>query len=195
MNNDRTGITDRAVALLERRRAPSDLCGIRGHGVARLWTPSLFHSGKLLLAQQVEFENLVTEIGDQYYGERAAGIGSPPNQVTGMRLGTGSTAVAKTGAGAAIVTYVTASQVVITGGFPTSSKPSSARRIQWQSLWGAGVATASGIAEAVITNENPLTNVAGTAANTVSRALLAPTVNKGASDTLTITWNHDLLGA
>jgi len=149
----------------------------------------------MLLSQRVEFENLITDIGDEYYGERAAGIASPPEQVTGMRLGTGTTAVAKNGAGAAIVTYTTASNVAISGGFPTSSKPGSARRIQWQALWGAGVATASGLAEVVITNENPLTNVAGTAANTIARALLAPTVNKGASDTLTITWNHDLLGA
>jgi len=192
---DSAGITDQAVALLERRRAPIDFCGIRGHGIAVLRSPSRLVPGKLLIAQVVEFENLVTEIGDQYYGERASGIASPPNQVSGMRLGTGATAVAKTGAGAAIVTYTTASHVAISGGFPTSSKPSTARRIQWQSLWGAGVATASGLAEVVITNETPLTNVAGTAANTISRALLSPTVNKGAADTLTVTWNHDLLGA
>src|SRR5262245_21565109 len=80
--------------------------------------------------------NLITDIGDQYYGERAAGIGGAPNQVTGMRLGTGSTAPSKTGAGAAIVTYVSGSQKAIDGGFPTSSQPGgagTARRIQWKS--------------------------------------------------------------
>jgi hypothetical protein len=193
-------ISRHGVRTLERLSHKRQFCrgdqvGIVGHGVAQLWTPSVLRPGKLILAQEVEFENLVTQVGDQYYGERAAGIGSPPNQVTGMRLGTGSTAVAKTGAGAAIVTYTTASQVAIAGGFPTSSIPGSARRIQWQALWGAGVATASGLNEVVITNETPITNVAGSAANTISRALLSPVVNKGASDTLTITWNHDLLGA
>lgn len=192
---DTTGIRDSHVALLERRSHAQDFCGIRGNGVARLWSPSLFVPGKMLLAQEVEFENLVTQVGDQYYGERAAGIGSPPNQVTGMRLGTGSTAVAKTGAGAAIVTYTTGSSIAISGGFPTSSIPASSRRIQWQTLWAAGIATVSGLNEVVITNETPLTNVAGSAANTISRALLSPVINKGASDTLTITWNHDLLGA
>jgi hypothetical protein len=172
-----------------------DFCGIRGHGFAVLRSPSLFIPGKMLIAQVVEFENLVTQVGDQYYGERAAGIASPPAQVTGMRLGTGSTAVAKTGAGAAIVTYTTGSSIAISGGFPTSALNGSSRRIQWQTLWGAGVATASGLNEVVITNETPITNVAGTAANTISRALLSPVVNKGASDTLTVTWNHDLLGA
>jgi hypothetical protein len=29
----------------------------------------------------------------------------------------------------------------------------------------------------------------------VSRALLSPVVNKGASDSLAVTWNHTLLGA
>lgn len=210
MKNDKTGIRDSmsAVALMD--RPAEDRMGIRGHGVAQLWTPRKNLLGRrtvcphfprprgvegLLLVQEVEFENLVTQVGDQYYGERAAGIASPPGQVTGMRLGTGSTAVAKTGAGAAIVTYTNASQVAISGGFPTSALNGSSRRIQWQALWGAGVATASGLAEVVITNESPLTNVAGAASNTISRALLSPTVNKGASDTLTITWNHDLLGA
>jgi hypothetical protein len=141
-----------------------------------------------------EVENLVTQVGDQYYGERAAGIGSPPAQVSGMRLGTGTTAAAKTGAGAAIVTYITGSQQAIAGGFPTSSIPSTARRIQWQSVWAAGTATNSAITEAVITNEASLTNVAGTAANTVSRVTFTA-IDKGALDTLTITWNHDLLGA
>lgn len=148
---------------------------------------------------EIKFEdiyfNLITQVGDQYYGERAAGIASPPGQVTGERLGTGTTAVAKTGAGAAIVTYVSGSQAAIAGGFPTSALSSSSRRIAWQSAWAAGVATNAALAEAVITNESPLTDVAGTAANTIARLLLSPTINKAAGDSLTLTWNHDILGA
>jgi len=104
-------LSHRGVMALEGMKA--DRMGLHGSGVAQLWTPSREHSDKLLLAQEVFFDNLITQVGDQYYGERAAGIGSPPNQVTGMRLGTGSTAVAKTGAGAAIVTYTTGSNVAI----------------------------------------------------------------------------------
>jgi hypothetical protein len=37
--------------------------------------------------------NLVTQIGDQLYAERGAGIASPPALPTGMKLGTGSTAL------------------------------------------------------------------------------------------------------
>lgn len=138
--------------------------------------------------------NLITEVGDKFYGERAAAIGSVA-VVSGMRLGTGTTAVAKTGAGAAIVTYVSGSSIAIDATWPQSSLSGSSRRIQWKTTWAAGVATASAISEVVVTNEASLTNVAGTAANTVSRALLSPVVNKGAGDTLAVTWNHDLLGA
>ena len=195
---ERAGIKDGIAVSMGRGAVLDHPVGIRGHGFVELFTPRrnmLSGPRGMVLAQYVEFDNLVTQVGDQYYGERAAGIGSPPAQVTGMRLGTGSTAVAKTGAGAAIVTYVTASHLAIDATWPQSSIPSTARRIQWKTTWGAGVATATGIAEVVITNETPLTNVAGTAANTISRALISPTVNKGASDTLAVTWNHDLLGA
>jgi hypothetical protein len=186
---DGAGVADLMIAEAGFARPTLDVARIVGHGVYELFGPD----GELLL--RGTFENLVTQVGDTYYGERAAGIGSPPAQVTGMRLGTGTTAVAKTGAGAAIVTYVSGSNKAIDGSFPTSALSGSSRRIQWKTSWAAGEATANGIAEAVITNETPLTNVAGAAANTISRALLNPVVNKGASDTLALTWNHDLLGA
>lgn len=247
--------------------------GLRGHGIAELWTPrtNLLSAGpRTLLKQSVPFENLVTQTGDQFYGDIAAGIaggaltltaltnattsvattsashgltvgsvvtiagvtpagyngswavvsvpsattfgiyvgtalgagsafgtatGLSIGRVTGMRLGTGVTAVAKTGAGAAIVTTVSGSQHVLDGGFPSSALSGSSRRITYKVTWAAGEGTSSGLAEVVITNETPLTNVAGTAANTIARALLSPTVNKGASDTLAVTWNTDLLGA
>lgn len=189
MINSPARITDQMIAVAGYNRPLLDRVGLNGWIEVDLWD----EDGKLKLHLVVP--NLITQIGDQYYGERAAGIGSPPAQVSGMRLGTGTTAVAKTGAGAAIVTYVSGSSIAIDGTWPQSSLSGSSRRIQFKTTWGAGVATANGIAEAVITNEASLTDVAGTAANTVSRGLLSPTVNKAAGDTLAITWNHDLLGA
>lgn len=141
------------------------------------------------------FKNLITQVGDQYYGERAAGIASPPGQVTGMQLGTGTTAVAKTGAGAAIVTLVASSLVAIDGGFPTSALNGSSRRIQWKTTWTAGTATANAIAEVALVNQSTGTQTVAAASATICRALLSPVVNKGANDTLAITWNNDLLGA
>jgi len=139
--------------------------------------------------------NLITDTGDEMYSKRGASVSV--NVPTGMRLGTGSTAVAKNGAGAAIVTYVSASQRAIDGGFPTAATKGAGLgwRVTWQSTWAAGIATGSGIAEVVVTNETALTDVAGTAANTISRALISPVVNKGASDSLVVSWFHDLLGS
>lgn len=144
-----------------------------------------------------EVHNLITDVGDEFYGERAAGIAGPPDQVTGMRLGTGSTAAAKTGAGAAIVTYQSGSAKAIDGGFPTSSQPGgagTARRIQWKTSWIAGEVDGAALREVVITNETPLTDVTGSAANTISRALFGP-FTLGVLDTISITWNHDILGS
>lgn len=140
--------------------------------------------------------NLITDVGDQFYGERAAGIASPPGQVTGMKLGTSNAAVTKSGAGAALGSYLSGSHQGIEAGFPTSSKPGSARRIIWQSTWAAGVATtASTIQEAVIVN-NTLADATSTAANTIARTVFDPAIGtKLSTEYLVITWAHDLLGA
>ena len=166
--------------------------GLRGFVETRLFTAS----GDLALHRIGK--NLITFIGDQYYGERAAGIGTPPNQVTGMKLGTcGSTVVSKTGAGAGIVTYLSGSQRTMDGGVPTSANNSGSRRIQWKSTWAAGVATNSAINEAVITNQTALADNTSLEAVVKSRAAAVAlgTINKGANDTLEITWSHDLLGS
>lgn len=200
--SSRPRVADSGVALLTRSRTVDDAAGLHGLVVADLWSAEgwLAHLDGDPLAADGDLlhelvPNLVTQVGDQYYGERASGIGSPPGQITGMQLGTGTTAVAKTGAGAAIVTLVASSLVAIDGGFPTSSLSGSSRRIQWKTTWAAGTATANSIAEVAIGNQSTGVQTAMPAANTIARALLSPTVNKGASDTLAVTWNHDLLGA
>lgn len=177
------------MSVLRLKKGIKEPMFIRGHGLAIVRTDE----GKI--KQKIRFENLVTQIGDQYYGERAAGIASPPAQVTGMRLGLSTTAPTKTGGGAAIVSYLSGSAIALDSGFPSSSLSGSSRRITWQAVWPAGTATSNGIAEVVLTNETPLTNIAGVAANTISRALLSPVADKGAGDTLTVVWYHDLLGA
>lgn len=183
----REEIVPRFDALEEREvQALADQTSLKG------WVHAVLRNGDGEIRYEAILENLVTLVGNQFYGERATGVGSPPNALTGMRLGTGTTAVAATGAGAAIVTYVTGSNAAFSAG-PTSTNPSAGvRRISWTSSWAAGIATNAALAEAVMTNETPITNVAGTAANTIARVLLSPTINKGAADTLDLTWQHDL---
>lgn len=169
-----------------------DKSGIKGQVIAELRRPDP-KTGELKVVQREVINNLVTQVGDQMYGERGADLGSLAAP-TGMRLGTGTTAEAKTGAGAAIVTYVTASHTAFNGSYPQTALEGGARRITYQATWDPGEATNSTINEVVITNEDPLTNVAGTAGNTISRAVFSSTIDKQAGDTLTVTWNHDLQG-
>lgn len=182
----REGLTARFDALDEREvQALADETNLKG------WVHAVLRNGDGEISVEAILENLVTLIGNQYYGERATGFGSPPAQSTGMKLGTGTTAPAATGAGAALVTYKTASNALFATG-PLSSNPSGGiRRMTWTSSWAAGTATDTALAEAVIVND-AATNATSTAANTYSRVLLSPTINKGASDTLDLTWQHDL---
>ena len=163
-----------------------DVTSLKGFVTIDLWRPV---HGKLELFEREEIANLITEAGDQYYGERASGIGAI-GLATCMKLGTGVTAAAKTGAGAGLVTYFTSNETFSTG--IASSKPSSARRITYTSTWAAGTATNAAITEAVIAiTDDDATSVG---ADVLSRVVFAAK-DKQAADTLTITWHHDLLGA
>jgi hypothetical protein len=147
-------------------------------------------AGELLHEETIH--NLITSVGDQMYAARGAGIGSPPAAPTGMRIGTGSTAVAKTGAGAAIVTKVTAGNLAFDSTYPQVA----AGVATYKCTYGPGVGTsASAITEAVIVNDTIATDTATAAANTIARVLISGVAAKAASDTLTITWTHTLLGA
>lgn len=181
---DRASITDSVETLAGYRRDPRSQLLIRGSLHVVLTGPD----GQVKYDEWVE--NLVTQVGDQYYAERAALASGAPAKVTGMQLGTGTTTPAKTGAGAAIVTLVPAS--LVASGDPTSSLQATVRRLAYTASWGAGVATANNIQEVVLVNQPTGTQTAAPAASTIARALVSPLVNKGANDTLAITWNHDV---
>lgn len=144
--------------------------------------------------------NLITDVGDAYYAAKAiVGIApaapSAPTAVTGMKLGTGATAASKAGAGAALVSYITGSNQPFDSGYPTVSNLGSGLGVNavYRAFWDAGEATQTGIQEVVIVNDSA-TDATSSAANTVARAVLT-SFDKGAADTLTITWNHKNLGA
>lgn len=179
-------LRDHLDVAADYQRPARDLMTVRG----RLHVVLTAADGEVTYDEWLD--NLVTEVGDQWYGERAAGVGAPA-AATGMQLGTGITAPAKTGAGAAIVT-LTASSLVALSGTPTSSLVGSSRRITYAVTWAAGTATANNLAEVALVNQSTGTQTAAPAAATISRALLSPTVNKAVGDSLTIQWQHDLLG-
>ncbi len=139
-----------------------------------------------------ETSNLVTAVGDQFYAGRAALSTGLPAAVTGMKLGASSTATAKTGAGAALVTYLAGSNKALDSGFPTAA----GGVVTWKRTYAAGEATtASAIQEAVLVTTAIATDATSTAADTIARVLLTGIASKGAGDSLTITWTHTVAGA
>ena len=94
--NENARIIDSLSARFDRAREMSDLIVIEGFVLAEWFDENgvKFHES----AQH----NLITTAGDNWYVARAAALSGLPAAATGMRLGTGSTAPAKTGAGAAI---------------------------------------------------------------------------------------------
>lgn len=144
------------------------------------------------LKARAKSRNLITSVGDAMYAGRGAGIASPAASPTGMRLGTGSTAVAKTGAGAAVVTKLTDGNQAFDATFPSLAS----NVVTYKTTYAAGKATsASAITEVVLVNDTIATDTATAAANTIARVLLTGIGSKGSGDTLAITWTHTLTGA
>lgn len=184
MHNDNTLLRDEIRIQMDRPRSADDLLLLEGFVIAELFGPD----GEL--KQRVATKNLITAVGDQMYAARGSGVGSPPAAPTGMRLGTGSTAVAKTGAGAALVTRLTNGHQGFDATFPTAV----AGVVTYKTTYAAGKATsASAITEAVLVNDTIGTDTSTAAANTIARVILSGIAAKGADDTLALTWTHTLL--
>jgi hypothetical protein len=139
--------------------------------------------------------NKITTAGDEYYAKRGAAAVVPAapadvTKVTGMKLGTGTTAEAKSGAGALLVTYETGSNNPFDAGFPVlvDLTGDTGWQIQYKTTWAAGDVTETALTEAVIVND-AATDLTSTAANTISRVVFTA-INKTATDSLVITWNH-----
>lgn len=153
-----------------------------------------------LLIDAIPFANLITDAGDLYYAQKmivgiAPASPSAPTAVSGMKLGTGTTAAAKSGSGAALVTYITGSNVAFDASYPQTANLGGGLGVNavYKTTWAAGVATNAAITEAVIVNDAG-TNATSSAANSIARVVFTA-VNKASADTLAITWNHKQLGA
>lgn len=189
---DGAGSVDEMVIELRRAARHFDDAGSTGFALVELFD----ENGAL--KQRDVVKNIITDAGDLYICQKGIVGISPanataPTAMSGMKLGTGSTAVAKSGAGAALVTYLTASNIVFDATYPQTVNLGAGLGVTmvYKCTWGAGVATSASINEVVIVND-AATNATSSAANTSSR--LVPVVNKGALDTLAITWSHKQLG-
>lgn len=187
---DRLELRDALFAARDMGRAYLDESGMVGYGIAELRD----EEGRLKLV--VPFANLITDTGDAYYAAKGiVGIApaspSAPTALTGMQIGSGTTAAAKSGAGGAMVTLLAGQAFDAT--FPSVSNLGAGLGVNmvYKTTYAAGTGTGS-VAEATITNGT--IGTASTAANTISRVVFTA-IPKGALDSLAITWNHKQLGA
>lgn len=182
---------DEAQGKAERFR---ERIGIVGFGVVELFD----RRGNLVVARP--FANLVTDAGDQYIAKKVivgTGPASPsaPTVASGMKLGTGTSAAAKSSTGASLGGYISGSNLAFDSGYAQSEDLGAGNGYNavFKSTWGAGVATNSAITEAVIANDAG-SNANSSAANVYARTVFSA-INKGASDTLAITWKWKALGS
>ncbi len=140
-------------------------------------------------------KNIITQEGDRIYGQRGWMTSGAPAAPTGMQYGSGTTATAKTGAGAAIVTYVSGSARAFDTGYPADALNGSSREVTYQCRWPSGVATNSAVIEFVLINQATATDSAAPVANTISRIKVGSAINKGSDKILVGILKHSFLGA
>lgn len=179
-----------SVALEMARDFAVDRVGIVGYGIIELYGPD----GELKECKP--FANLVTDTGDLYYAGMAIALVTPaapaqPTKLTGMQIGSGVTAVAKSGAGGAMVTLLAGQAFDATWPKTVNLGAGLGVEAEYKTTYAAGTGTGT-VNEATLTNGT--IGTASTTGNTIAR-ILTGAVTKGASDSLAITWKQKFLGA
>lgn len=157
----------------------------------------LFDFKGKLKAQRI-VNNVVTTQGSRYYVDRLSDAGGSAAQV--ILLGTSTTAPGTTDTwlGSPFAGNGTVLAGGTTGVVGITTHASTANILQYLGTFGAGYATQNGISEAILTNRNPEADGNGTPNNTttfcISHGTFTP-VNKGATDSLVITWLHTFSGS
>ncbi len=143
------------------------------------------------LKQRSVTHNIVTDKGDAL---AAAAMYSAAYSAWGMKLGTATTAAAKNGAGSyvAVADYVSGSAKALDDSTPKQG--AAANICQFRRLWAAGEATNATINRVSITDNTTDAGEAD-ATHTFAISVFSGAINKGASDTLTVTWNVTFTGS
>lgn len=165
--NDNIGATDSVSLSVGRGASVDEPVTIRGHVRIDLFGPD----GQLKDFREID--NLIVTVGKNGIADQL--LASPTiNKPGWMELGTGTTAPAA--GDTALGTVIASSRVALT------SKTRSTNVVTLQGDWAAGTATNAAISEAGVFD-------AASAGNMYSRATFTA-INKGANDTLTITWTY-----
>lgn len=143
------------------------------------------------IKQKQVTHNLVTDQGDKF---AAAAIYTTAYSTWGMKLGQGTDAEAKSGAGSYVTAgdYVSGSAQALDDSTPKAGATDDI--CQFRRLFAAGEGTDNTI-NAVAITDNTTNAGEADATHTFAYAKFAATIAKGAQDTLTVTWNVTYLGA
>jgi hypothetical protein len=143
------------------------------------------------LKQRKVVQNLVTSQGDKF---AAAAFYTAAYSTWGMKLGTATTTASKSGAGSYIATgdYVSGSAKALDSSTPKAGASNDI--VQFHRTWAAGEGTSSNINRVSICDNTTDAGEAD-ATHTFAIAVFSGAINKGASDTLALTWNITLLGS
>jgi hypothetical protein len=138
--------------------------------------------------QDQTVDNLITPQGRRMLLQRAFGTASASAVPTGMKLGNDSTATAigTTATHAMNASYISGSNKTFDA-TPTEAVQGNGGRVTMVCSWAADI-------EEVVVVNDATTNAISTAVNTYARAASGEfaAVNKGASDTLQVTWTWTL---
>lgn len=188
---DKSRIMDTLNAVSSYNRVDNSAVGLTGHVTYQLFDKdgSIKQVGSAC--------NIVTTQGDRYFVDQLSDAGAAA--IKYMVLGTSTTAVAKAdtwvgssfaGNGSAAAGQGTVSPVTNSG---------TPANLQLVGTFGAGYSTANGITRVGYTNVTASADGNGTPNGTttffIAHGTISPTVNKGANDTLVVTWDVSFLGA
>jgi hypothetical protein len=158
---------------------------MRGEVIAEVRGPD----GKL--KQRSVTHNIVTGQGDKF---AAKAIFTAAYATWGMKLGTATTEASKSGAGSFVAAgdYVAGSAKALDDSTPKGGATDDI--VQFRRLWAAGEATANNINRVSIVDNTTNAGEAD-ATHTYAISVFAAAINKGADDTLTVTWKVTYLGS
>lgn len=149
--------------------------------------------------QQGETTNIVTNGGDDYYVDRLSDQGG--GTAKQFHLGTGTANVGKSDSWVAGYFSGNGTAIAGSGAVAVTTHPTggSENTLRYSGTFTAGYATQNGITRIGLSNMNPAADGNGTPDNSttffIAHGTIDPTVNKGASDTLVVTWDHTFTGA
>lgn len=194
MSNDKMGIGDSVTALLGKVTSKMHARPHKEKIDMRANVHAVLRDADGVIKHDEWGENLVTDVGDGSIAERL--YDDTGLIVTGMKLGTGATAVAKNGAGAGMVTYISGSQEALDAAATDATKGAGAGwRTTYVCTWIAGDVTNAAIAEVCLTDQTALADNTSAVADTWARYVFGATIDKQAGDSLEVTWQIDILGA